>query len=166
MHVTSATQIPPQNKTLFELLGNASSEISAYRKRQITTFREIIIVQGLITWGVSKLSLKLDAEGIGIRMAAAIACLAAAWIGWWIMGSYRKRIHHIRDSRDQLVRRITTHIPQLGGDFLLFYPTDKEKVKEEYQTERTSVIYSWMLWTVGLLTTIVNVLGPILETFS
>jgi hypothetical protein len=104
----------PNLEPLLDLLRQASDEINTYRARQFTTFREIIIVQGLIAWAFTHLQLEPGLGAQVVRWAAITACMAAACIGIWIMLSYRKRIHHMRDGRDKVAGRILATDPTLA----------------------------------------------------
>lgn len=144
---------------LLALLDQASDEIGSYRQRQINTFREAVIVQALITWGVNQLQLQPNIYTLLIRISAALTCLAAGIIGCVIIMSYKKRIYYIRDKRARLVKRIQEMSQIKFEDFELFYPINKEKVEKNFQTNPTSVIYSLTLIITGILSFLVNILA-------
>ena len=81
----------PHLETLRDLLRQASDEINTFGARQFTTFREIVIVQGLIAWAFTQLRLEPGLGAQVVRYAAIAACIAAAGIGF---GS----CHHIANA--------------------------------------------------------------------
>lgn len=146
-------------KARLALLDRASSEIAVYRRRQITTFREMAIVQGLVTLGIGQLHIESQPMLLWIRVLAGMACLLSAGIGVWIIRSYKKRIYYIRDQRANLLRN-------LNGDLSrLFYPTEGQGITPEeekkYKTSPTSAIYSWTLVALGVLTLVGNVVAGV-----
>src|SRR5438067_7807995 len=110
---------------LLALLDKASAEIDTYRQRQITTFREAVIVQALITWGANQLKLQSNYYIPLIRFAAALGCLSASIIGYLIIRSYKRRIYYIRGKREALVERIQRNYQSDPKEKVigLFYPT-------------------------------------------
>lgn len=144
---------------LLRLLDKASEEISAYRHRQLNTFREAIIVQALITWGISQLKLQENASGWLIRILAGLACLYAGIIGRYIIMSYKKRIYYIRKQRESLIQHIL--VAKASGKIVgsFFYPIDAGSLDKEFQTRPTSSVYSFTLIVLGGLTLAVNILA-------
>jgi hypothetical protein len=145
---------------LFVLLEKATNEINTYRNRQLTTFREAIIVQALITWGVTQLKFSSNMSGWIIRIIAGLACLWVGWVGKVIIISYKRRIYYIRDNRSELVQQIQENNGELLGAVRnLFYPTSSAAIKEEYKTRPTSWIYSMTLLVMGVLTFLINIIA-------
>ena len=141
------------------LLNRASEETETYRKRQISTFREIVIVQGVITWGINQLNLPPQPYELWIRILAGVTCLLAGIIGMWIIMSYKKRIYYIRDKRAEFVKRILQTTGNQSEIIDLFYPTEAEQLPKKYRTKPSSTIYSLTLIIVGILAFAVNILA-------
>lgn len=78
------------------ILETMSQEINTYRQRQITMFREAVIVLALVTWGINQLNIQDNWPGWIIRVAAAAACALVGIVGILIILSYKKRIYYIR----------------------------------------------------------------------
>ncbi|HEX8846678.1 MAG TPA: hypothetical protein VF791_18680 [Pyrinomonadaceae bacterium] len=159
--VTSASEnskVELSEKIILTLLDKATEEITSYRQRQINTFREAVIVQAVITWGVSRLILQPNFAGWLIRGVAGFACICASVIGWLIIMSYKKRIYYIRDKRQALIERV--HLIATGNiePVSLFYPTKADSLPDEYRTKlATSSIYGFTLLILGGLTAVVNI---------
>ena len=134
-----------------------SEEIQVYRRRQLTTFREVLIVQALITWGIGQLGIdeKTSADVISlIRFVATGACVVAGVVGIWIILAYKERIYHLRDGRNYLADCLVPPDPE-GSDPNIYpgrkwyYPTDVKKMP-------TSYIYSFTIVAFSLFTGAVN----------
>lgn len=141
------------SQSIGALIQRASEEIGVYRRRQITTFREFILVQALITWGIGRLGVQCDSVALEIRFIGALICLIAGVAGFWMIMLYKLRIHHIRNKRDLLVDQL------IGSDFQLFYPTTarEEGVWGTFGWP-TSRIYGYSLIIVGFLAALANVI--------
>ncbi len=144
---------------LIDLIKHATEEINAYRQRQLTTFREAVIVLALITWGVSQLGLQSNNAGWIIRALAGLACLYVGWVGKKIIMSYKNRIYHIRDSRSQIAQQLYSISSQTVQIPNIFYPTSGHGVEKSYETTPTSTIYSYVLLTLGFLGCIINLIA-------
>lgn len=84
-------------ESLIALIRAGSDEIETCRRRQITTFREFIIVQALITWGIGRLGLTPGPVTQWTRGMGALVCLITGIAGFLMIMLYKRRIHHIRD---------------------------------------------------------------------
>ena len=144
-------------KTLIEKM---SQEISTYRQRQITMFREAIIVLALITWGIIRLELVNNFFGFLLRFLSGVACIFVGWIGAKIIMSYKKRIYHIRQERSKLMIAFSKHSKVKDVDLTSndpFYPINVDNLGPEYKTNPTSGIYSLTLKIMAILTFMVIV---------
>lgn len=153
---------------LLSLFDKASNEIDVYRQRQISTFREAIMVLAVITWGLSKIvaSDNKSSTALIIRGIAAFACISTSAIGSSIIMSYKKRIYYIREMREKLVNYLLKDIPPDEKWKFLFYPTSefaKIELEEKYRTSPTSSIYSVTLIVLGISTAGVNILVGFLK---
>jgi membrane protein YqaA with SNARE-associated domain len=135
-------------------------EIATYRQRQITTFRQFIIVEAAIAVGVGTLGAVDSTEGHValqwvLRVTAAAVCGGTGLIGWWIIHAYKKRIYYLRDARQALLETASACKGKVDGKLEPFYPTAKENLpaaSEHYETWPTSFIYSLVVISVGMLT--------------
>ena len=149
---------------LLALLDKAAEEVSTYRQRQITMFREAAIVVALITWGVNQLKLEQNIYTSLIRVAAALACVGASVIGLVIIRLYKTRIYHVRRARQELSIKLQEVSRKTFSDTdttELFYPTDesanpRRPFKDRVGLTQTSTIYALTLLILGLLSAIVN----------
>jgi hypothetical protein len=97
MDTDPKTNNPPAD-SVATLSDQISRETDTYRHRQISTFREVAIVQAIATWGVGQLGL----EGLTLdyaRLLAAAACLTAGLLGAWIIQIYKHRIYYLRSPK-------------------------------------------------------------------
>lgn len=137
------------------ILQKGNDEIDYYRKRQIAVFREAIIVQGLIAWGM----VNIKEPSFGIKSAAALTALVIGGIGVWIINNYRKRIHFSRNKREKILEKIF-EIMEVNK-FPVFYPT-KDIDDDDYKNHKaknTSLIYSIPLIIFGIFASLIIFFG-------
>jgi len=141
--------------TLLSLLESADREIETYRRRQISTFRELAIVQALITWGVGQLGFVGKALAFP-RACASGACILATFIGCWLILVFKKRIHYVRDKKTDLQEEIKRFVSLESVQ--TSYPTKnrRSRFNAMYETVPSSSIYIYALITVGALTAVTN----------
>ncbi|MFG0252033.1 MAG: hypothetical protein ACF8NJ_04075 [Phycisphaerales bacterium JB038] len=83
-----------------EVLRLLCEEIDTFRRRQITTFRQFVIVMGAIVLVASPLDFNAFKA---VRIAGGCVCLLTGVLGWLIILSYRSRIHYERIRRQQFL---------------------------------------------------------------
>jgi hypothetical protein len=142
------------DESLIALIRAGSDEIETYRRRQITTFREFIIVQALITWGIGRLGPTPGPVTQWTRGMGALVCLIAGIAGFWMIMLYKRRIHHIRDQRDHVTKVLA------GSEIPLYYPTARPERGwfARLFSLPTSTIYGVTLIIVGVLTCLTNLI--------
>jgi hypothetical protein len=154
-----------ENSNVTKLLEYVSQELGTYRSRQTRNLREVVIVQALISWGVIQLKLYPGRLALAIHVAAAVACLAATYVGTRLLESDKNRIYFLREVRETLAGQLRPAQLRPAPGSSLFYPVGpveddakQGQVENKYPTEPTSRIYKYTLWIVGLFSTIVNLL--------
>jgi hypothetical protein len=141
------------------LIESLSTEISAYRQRVLTTFRDAAIVQALLTWGatiVSKELPKSDRSSIAagvIYLLAAVGCIGTGWVGMRLMKSYRTRIRFVRDRRNIVAGMTLTGHAHLHP---LFFPT-VDGGPNDYPAEASAKVYVRFLYLASGLTGLANI---------
>lgn len=142
------------------IIDSLSNEIKVYRQRQLTTFREALIVQAVVTWGIGHIGVDIMSSQILwiIRILAGIGCAVSGFVGVRIIHAYKERIYHLRDNRETITKDLMA--PLLVN---LDPNSDIMKIKnwffstEEKETP-TSSIYIWTVITFSALTAITNFL--------
>lgn len=140
------------------ILETMSQEINTYRQRQITMFREAVIVLALVTWGINQLNIQDNWPGWIIRVAAAAACALVGIVGILIILSYKKRIYYIRDERTKRISVLERLLATKKIKSEAFYPTETKRLEKKHKTLPSSKIYIWALVGMSVLTFIVNIL--------
>ncbi|MBU1638441.1 hypothetical protein KKC97_12320 [bacterium] len=151
-----------KSNVLLSILDSINDEISYYRQRQITTFREVAIVLALITWGVGHLGIELDdSQSQGIRLIACFACILVTYLGYKMIRNFRERIHFVRKRRDKIEADTFTLIGMQSVG--IFFPipvkkqeTDNDKNMDAKRIAPSSNIYIAALITVGFITAALN----------
>ena len=143
-----------------KVLDAAELEISEYRRREVSTFRDLAIVQAVITWGAGQLSLTREVLAL-TRFLAAGACICATVVGWMLINIFRNRIHYVRDARAKLHRRLFEILETDGVQ--ISYPTenktwDELPLAEKYRTQPSSTVYRWALIVVCGIASLTNLL--------
>ena len=136
------------------LIDAMSEEIRAYRQRQLTTFREVVIVLAVIIWGAGQLLSPDNAlmEAFVVRVLAAVACASAGYFGWQIIHNYKRRIYYVRDRRNEVAQCFKNLLYDEA-----FYPTIPDDVKnKDHQTRPSSQTYGRSLAWLTALTFLVN----------
>ena len=162
--------------TLKHLIDKASDEIETYRRRQITMFREAVIVMAFIIWGTFSILEKKIQLGWLIKSATAIACIGTGFIGMLIIFAYKRRIYHVRGKRDDLCNLIQTKAMVVPPVESIFYPTGNKKddpsteeknkskgsdtscwdrIKDKFMSVATSTYYGWVLMGLCIIAAIV-----------
>lgn len=128
-------------------------EMESHRARQITMFREAIIVMGLVTWGTYLALCAMhpdDSHAHYFARVATLLCFAVAILGSFIIIEYRRRIYHLRKRREDLLRGLR---PEYDVE-----PSDCDRKTAKYtwlfpptSGLRTSLIYAGVLLIVALL---------------
>lgn len=160
------------------LIDKASEEIDIYRKRQITTFREMSIVIGVICWSVVEMEIESVLYANIIAITASLACIAATSFGVWIIMAYKYRIYHIRTRRDEIMSNISSikdiYFPIINKKVMYNNGIkrtigDYDKIRYK-KSKQTSFIYSLALLAVGLLGVVITFFSkiqfPLLSTAS
>ncbi len=146
-----------------------SAEIGAYRHRVLTTFRDVAIVQALLTWGPAYLQ-NVPKEGgptpvpVLIRAIAVLGCLAVGGLGIWLVYAYRNRILYVRMKRN-LVARLGVKFPnEQDGETVhpVFYPINEDGPKG-FEAPASARVYSAFLVASSLLTASANVVLAFLK---
>ncbi len=148
------------------ILDKLCEEIAAYRRRQVTVFREALIVLAVITYGVGKLypqdeTLSLNVGLAFLRFLAAVASGFVTYAAVRMIKSYRDRIYHIRDIREKFAQGV---LESSSEDTTLFFPTPHaatELGEADFSmgsAKPTSDIYNMTLITMGVLAVIVNLI--------
>jgi hypothetical protein len=148
-----------QSQVLDSLIKEASGEITEYRKRQLATFREALIVQALITWGINHLNLEGNISGWLIRILGGLTCFLVGIIGTIIIMAYKNRIYHLRDKRLELTSLIQKIALIKETVESIFFPTLIEKEGKKIENMPTSKIYSYTIIMMGILTLLINILS-------
>ena len=145
-----------------KLLDEVSKEITTYRQRQITMFREAVIVLAVITWGINQLEMKNNIAEWIIRILASIACISVGYVGYKIIMAYKSRIYYVRKKRTELFVKYAERFNMgdiMAPDFDPFYPVDVGNFIKTYKTTPTSKIYTAALISISVLTTFINILS-------
>lgn len=141
------------------LADQISREIDTYRHRQISTFREVAIVQAIATWGIGQLGLAPGAVKPA-RFLAMGACLAAGLLGAWIIQIYKKRIYYLRTHRNALYSRYLCEAED-RSPFVPFYPTETSSARFSLVTVPSSFAYTAALLVVSVTTGVLNFISAL-----
>lgn len=147
---------------ILHLIEAASTEIDAYRKRQLTAFREAIIVIALITWAVNTVDLsRSDWAGWVVRVIGGTTCILVGVFGTMIYLRFSAANAHLRIKRERLVSSLQPPCKSEGGlskevGDALFYPVTRPGTR---WVSRISPAYVLALLTLAALGAVLNVLG-------
>jgi hypothetical protein len=139
----------PTPYAVLRLIEFASDEIESFRKRQISMFRDAIIVMVVVTSGAS---IAAAGKGVteyvqrGASSAAAATCLIVGLVSALMVRRYRDRIHLIRERREDLVRRIRPKFK--AEDQAVKSAKSEAKAKKAIDAQET-----WLFYPKGVKTT-------------
>ena len=146
-----------EKETILPLMEAVSKEMESHRGRQVSIFREAVILIAIVTWAANSVELFRSAEiwfRAVIGSVTGLICFVAGCAGWYIIFLYRERIYHLRKRREELVSYLRppwqdeTLNPDSNQATWLFPPIGPPT---------SSIAYGTVLLTVGVLAAFLNV---------
>jgi hypothetical protein len=145
-----------EKETILPLMDAVSKEMESHRGRQVSIFREAVILIAIVTWAVNSVPLFRagdDALRKTMGAVAAAICIISGCAGWYIIFLYRERIYHLRKRREELVSYLRPEWedekrkPNCNRATWLFPPIG---------APTSSIAYGFVLLSVGVLAAFMN----------
>ena len=145
-----------EKETILPLMDAVSKEMESHRGRQVSIFREAVILIAIVTWAANSVPLFRAGDEVlrkTIGGVAAAICIIAGCAGWYIIFLYRERIYHLRKRREELVSYLRPEWedeklkPNCNRATWLFPPIG---------APTSSIAYGTVLLSVGVLAALMN----------